>query len=399
MKILVLSNKLPYPPRDGGSIATLNMLTGLRDAGNQVTCLSLNTRKHAFPAEQIPGSLSSAIRFMGVDCDTSIRPLSMLINLLFSRKPYIAERFRVGSFGDRLAELLRQERFDVIQLEGPYMGHYLEVIRNAGETFVSVRAHNVEHLIWKRKAAGERGAIRRWYLRDMAARLEKFEMQVMQRCDCLVAISEVDEAIFRSAGYRGPAITIPAGLHIDRYPVTLLPPDPSVCFIGALDWLPNQEGLEWFLDKVFGKLTAKAPGITFHVAGRNAPGTFAGKLERPRVVFHGEVEDAAVFMQTHRVVVAPLFTGSGIRIKILEAMALGRPVVTTPLGIEGIPAENGRDVMIAGDPDEFADQIVTLISQEEETNRMVRHARSLVQQNFDTFTLSERLSRFFQAQV
>ena len=117
------------------------------------------------------------------------------------------------------------------------------------------------------------------------------------------------------------------------------------------------------------------------------------------MVFHGEVEDAAAFMQAHRVMVAPLLTGSGIRIKILEAMAMGRPVVTTPMGIEGVPAENGREVWIAGDPDQFAAQIVALIRDNREAIRMVQQARRLVQQNFDTFALSSRLSQFFKKQV
>jgi hypothetical protein len=126
MKILILSNKLPYPPRDGGSIATLNMITGLRDAGNEITCIALNTTKHQFPVEEIPEKLRSTVRFIGIGCDSSIRPVPMLLNLLFSKEPYIAERFNNGEFRRRLTRLLQEEQFDVVQLEGPYPGHYLE---------------------------------------------------------------------------------------------------------------------------------------------------------------------------------------------------------------------------------------------------------------------------------
>lgn len=129
MKILVLTNKLPYPARDGGSIATLNMLSGLRAAGNDITCLSLNTSKHNFLVEKIPGELSDTMRFIGVDCDSSIRPLHMLFNLLFSGEPYIAERFNIKKYREKLTWLLNNEQFDLIQLEGPYPGHYIDVIR------------------------------------------------------------------------------------------------------------------------------------------------------------------------------------------------------------------------------------------------------------------------------
>jgi hypothetical protein len=109
MKILVLANKLPFPPRDGGSIATMNMLLGLRQAGNQVTCLAMNTSKHPFPVEQIPQELHQKIRFLAVDVDTSIKPSRLLINLLFSREPYIAERFRSRAYSLELQALLAQE--------------------------------------------------------------------------------------------------------------------------------------------------------------------------------------------------------------------------------------------------------------------------------------------------
>ena len=119
MKILILTNKLPYPPRDGGSIATLNMITGLHDAGNQITCLALNTNKHPFPVKQVPRKLGETIRFIGVDCNSSIRPLHLIRNLLLSREPYIAIRIDIKAFRTALATLLQEEAFDIIQMEGP----------------------------------------------------------------------------------------------------------------------------------------------------------------------------------------------------------------------------------------------------------------------------------------
>lgn len=399
MKILILTNKLPYPPRDGGSIATLNMMTGLHKAGNIITCLSMNTSKHNFPLENIPQELTSAIRFLGVDCDCSIKPLRMFLNLIFSKKPYIAERFNIGIYREKLVDLLKNELFDQIQLEGPYPGHYLGEIKKWSNATVSLRAHNVEHLIWVRKAIHEKFFLKSWYLRNMASRLEKFEMQVAHQSDYLIPISELDEAYFKQNAYKKPTLTIPAGLSLEDYPLSPLPSDLTIFFIGALDWLPNQEGLTWFLDHVLEKLMAELPQLQFHVAGRNAPDHFVRKLKRHRLVFHGEVANARKFIQSYRVMVVPLLTGSGIRIKILEAMALGRPVVTSPVGIEGIPAENMQEVMLADDPDLFKNQLVNLLTRPDEADRMVSRARHLIQYNFDTFELSTRLSQFFKTQI
>jgi glycosyltransferase involved in cell wall biosynthesis len=399
MKILVLANKLPYPPRDGGSIATLNMLTGLSEAGNELTCLALNTSKHSYPVDRIPEFLTNRIRFHGVPCDSSIRIPALLANLLFSGEPYIAERFHIPAFRRALEARLGKESFDVVQLEGPYMGPYLDVVRAHSKALVSFRAHNVEHLIWKRKAANERSPWKLWYFHVLSQRLDRFEMKMIFRSDCLVTISPLDEAYFRERGVGLPGITLPAGLRIDDYPETGLPAHPSLCFIGALDWLPNQEGLKWFLDHVWDSLLAGVPDLEFHVAGRNAPPGFERLLERDRVTYHGEVEDARAFMQRYRIMVAPLFTGSGIRVKILEAMALSRPVVTTPVGIEGIPARHGEEVLISPTADGFREQVLRLIADERLAKTLAGAGRKLIREKFDTLGLSTRLSRFYKEQV
>ncbi|MEN8202561.1 MAG: glycosyltransferase family 4 protein [Bacteroidota bacterium] len=399
MKILILTNKLPYPPKDGGSIATLNMLTGLRDAGNELSCLALNTSKHAFPVQEIPPEIGGTIRFMGVDCDNSIKPVRMILNLVFSREPYIAQRFNIPEYRAQLIALLGKERFDIIQLEGPYLGHYLADIRKMSSATISLRTHNVEHLIWKKKATNEKSPWRRLYLKNMALRLEKFEMKIARQSDCLIPISQTDADYFKSHGCDQAMQTCPTGLSIRDYPISPLPSEPSIFFIGALDWLPNQEGLLWFLDKVFHQVLEKVPGLSFHVAGRNAPKHFEKRLRHPNITYHGEVKDARKFMQSYRVMVVPLLTGSGIRIKILEGMALGRPVVTTHTGMDGIPAENTRSVFVSDDSYIFTSQLISLLNEEVDLARTLSTSRDLITQNFDTFGLSTRLSQFFKTQV
>lgn len=396
MKILILTNKMPYPPIDGGSIATMNMLTGLQKAGNQITCMALNTNKHQFPVRDIPPGLSKNIRFIGIDCDTTIRPLGLMANFLFSREAYIAERFRIRAFRDELHALLTQEDFDIIQLEGPYPGLYLDLLRQLSRARITLRAHNVEHLIWERKALHDASPLRRWYLHNMARRLRDFELDLARKVDILLPISDPDASYFRKKGIRVPSFTLPAGLCMSEYPFSPLPEEENIFFIGALDWLPNQEGLNWFLQKVFNLLLNERPGLEFHVAGRNAPGDFERRLQHPNIIYHGEVENAREFITSHRIMVAPLLTGSGIRIKILEGMALGRPVLTTPAGIEGIPAVNKQHVLVEDDPEHFASALNKLLAQRDEAGVMVREARKFIEGHFDTFELTRRLSHFYK---
>jgi len=399
MKILVLTNKLPFPAKDGGSIASLNMLSSLHQAGFQVSCLAINTLKHHFPVDQIPEKYRDRIRFLAVDGDTRIRPLRLLANLLFSRKPYIAMRFLNGDYARALEKELKEERYELVQLEGPYMGHYIPLIRRHSKARIVLRAHNVENQIWARKADNEALSLKKGYLQSLARRLERFERDVASSCDALLCISPRDENWFRDQGLDKATITLPAALDCDAYPRTPLPRDPSIFFIGALDWMPNEEGLQWFIQEVLPRLVEKDERIRLHVAGRNAPAHVEALLEGEHIVYHGEVEDAKSFMQAHRLMVAPLLTGSGIRIKILEAMALGRPVVTTSIGIEGIPARAGKEVEVEDRPEAFQKQVQTLLQNEEKANSNVEHAHQMIRENFDTFGHQARLSRFLREQV
>jgi len=214
----------------------------------------------------------------------------------------------------------------------------------------------------------------------------------------LVPISKKDESYFREQGIHTPMLTIATGLDLDEYPLREKPSFSTLFFIGALDWLPNWEGLKWFLDQVFNPLLEEAPGMPLHVAGRNAPSGISEKLKHPNISYHGEVEDARNFMQSYGIMVAPLFSGSGIRIKILEAMALGKPVVTTSTGIEGIPAAELPSVKVCDHPLDYKDQLLKLINNPQDVGLMVEEGRKLISREFNILELSKRLHKFYQAQ-
>lgn len=399
MKILIVSTKLPYPPRDGGSIATMNLARGLTASGVEVTLLTLNTKKHFFPPEDVPAWILQTIRLIAVPVDTGLRPLSALNNLLFSRNPYIAERFYSSEFEQTLKDLLEQTQPDMVQLEGPYAGIYLPVIRSSGTVKVALRAHNVEHEIWSRKAINTRNMLHRAYLRNLAQRIKRMEKDVLEASDMLVAISERDRKKLGLLAPSVPSVTAPAGIQIDNYPLEKPMMTDSLCFIGSLDWLPNQEGLLWFRNNVLPALLKKQPGLTFHVAGRNAPDDLLKKLSHPSIIYHGEVEDAAAFMNRYGVMAVPLLSGSGIRIKIIEAMALGRCVVTTPVGAEGIEAKHGSEIFIASTPGQFAEHLLSLLGDPAKFEEISVKARKFVQNNFDTFAIAKKLHAFYTEHI
>ncbi|MCK4922895.1 MAG: glycosyltransferase family 4 protein [Bacteroidales bacterium] len=398
MKILILSSKVPFPKKDGGAIATLNLAEGLSDVGHKILMLCLNTKKHSFDIKNIDKSLTKKIQFLAVNHDTGIKPLNLLINFLFSKEPYNARRFYSKEYEELLIQILKKEKPDYIQLEGPYMGYYIPAIREYSDSKISLRAHNVENEIWKRKQQKTRNPSIKYYLNKLSFRIEKLEKKILKSCDVLVSISDKDRDKLLKLSYI-PSITIPTGLNPQNYPIPRQPEFPSLFFIGALDWMPNQEGIIWFIDEVFIKLRQNLPSIELHVAGRNAPEWLARKLlshKETGIIYHGEVDDAYEFMNKYAIFVSPLFTGSGIRIKILEGMMMKRAVIATTIAVEGIPASNKKNIFICDDSEEMKGIIIDLCNNKEKYDQLAGQSRQFIIENFNTLATAKTLSDFYR---
>jgi len=397
MRILQLTNKIPYPPKDGGAIATLNISTGLARLGHDITILGMNTSKHYFDLKLIPENLTKQIDIREVIVDTKISVFAALKNLLFSDNPYNAERFFHDGFARALTNLLKEKTFDVIQLEGLYLGYYIDIIRKHSKARISLRAHNIEHEIWQRTASQEKRYWKKLYFRMLAGRIRRFEMNILNKYDLLVPITERDASHYKSFGNKKPFLTVPSG-----YDTSLLVPQPeiiqypSVFFIGTLDWFPNQEGLVWFVEKVWPMVLQRHPDLKFHVAGRNAP-HWITKLftNNPNINYLGEIDDAYQFINENAVMVAPLFSGSGMRVKIIEGMALGKTIVTTTIGAEGINITPGKNIFIEDDEEGFCNQIDKLVIDRVLFDEVGRHANLFVRDNYDNHKISISLADFY----
>ena len=401
MKILILAPKVPFPPKDGGAIATLSLAEGLADAGHEILMLCLNTNKHPFDVSKIHSSLTKKIKFFAVNHNTNIRPLHLLINLLFSKEPYNARRFLSERFNKMLKNLLLKEKPNIVQLEGPYMTHYIPAIKRHSEAKITLRAHNVESEIWKRKTLKTRNPITKLYLGNLSNRIEKLEIRTVDSCDVIVAISERDRSHLLNSATT-PSITIPTGLNPHRYPTPKAPEFPSLFFIGALDWMPNQEGINWFLEVVFSKLRDKLPTIQLHIAGRNAPEWLVNNFlsqKKNGIVYHGEVDSAYEFMNKYAIFISPLFTGSGIRIKILEGMMMKRAIIATTIAAEGIPASDQENIFISDDPDDMISIITDLCLNKEKYDKIGEQSRQFVIENFNNLATSKKLSDFYRSNL
>ena len=390
---------MPYPPKDGGSIVTLNYAKELSRLGCNVTILAMNTYKRKFRVEEIPNDLRNIIRFYAVDVDTKIKPFYLLVNL-FQKDSYHIWRYGSSDeFKNLLVELLKNNKFNIVQLEGLYLAPYLGVIRENSSAKVVLRSHNVEYEIIERYAEWEKSPLKKLWLKTQAKRLKRYELNVLNYFDAIIAITERDAKVFNEAGCKVPIFVAPAGFEIESYNPNFESGEPnSLFFIGALDWFPNQQGLEWFLKNVWLEVHKRFPDLKFYIAGRNPHlWKFSKKISKfPNVEIVGEVEDSREFMKSKGVMVVPVFSGSGVRVKIIEAMAMGKIVVTTKIGAEGIEYNRIKSVLIADSVNEFIEKIAFALMEIEyqSLTKNKNIAFDFVKRNFDIKKLAVELVKF-----
>ncbi|MHC1702278.1 MAG: glycosyltransferase family 4 protein [Tenuifilaceae bacterium] len=397
MNILILTNKPPYPPKDGSSLATLNIIEGLSKTGINVTVLAMTTHKHKCRIDQIPEILRSSADFSLISINTKINIFRAIINLVLSKLPYNIERFIDKNYLRKLVEILKSKQFELIQLEGLYLTPYSKTIRQTSKAQIVYRSHNIENEIWKRVSANEHNILKSWYFSVLSKRIKRMEMDLSKHVDALVAITKRDELWFLANGFDKPSVTVPSGYSPAEAPSKNSLRSNDICFLGSLDWIPNQEGLIWFLNHVWPKIIDSYPETRFHIAGRNAPEILAQKIiKRPNVVFHGEVDNAQQYLNDFSILAVPILSGSGMRVKIAEGMMLGKAIVTTSIGIEGIDAKNDEQLIIADSSEDFANAIIELIKNPELRFSLMEKAHIFANTQFDNSELTAVLVDFYK---
>jgi glycosyltransferase involved in cell wall biosynthesis len=391
VNILQITKKFPYPIKDGEVIGIINLTIGFAELGNPVTTLSLNTKKHYFDPAKLPLNIQKLAKFIAVDIDTSLNPKDVFRNL-FSNKSYNIERFYSKEFERKIAEVLSNQTFDLILLEGIYLMRYIDVIRKNTKTKILLRPQNIEFVIWERLYKTEKNILKKMYLNLLAKRMKRFELENMNSADIMIPVSATDMEIFLKYGCTLPHTSIPTGYVFDSLP-EIGKEENAVSFIGGMDWLPNYEGVMWFINDVWGKVTAKVPDAKFYIAGRNFPDSIK-KLDIKGVVVVGEVEDAKQFISSKSVSIVPLFAGSGMRVKIIEAMALGRAIVSTTVGAESLTYTQGCNIIIADEAGTFADAIVKVLQDNSLRMALGKNAQQLILDKYDNRKISAAILDF-----
>jgi sugar transferase (PEP-CTERM/EpsH1 system associated) len=383
MHILWLKTELLHPVNRGGRIRTYHMLRALRKR-HHITYLTLDDGASA------PNATEQALEYChAVDCipfrttaKDSARLFLELARNGLSRLPYAIAKYASPEMRRRIGEYAASGKIDLIVCD--FLAPSQNLPDGLGIPSLLFQ-HNVEAEIWRRHASVAPNAVRRAYFRLQWRRMERFEGQECRRFDRVVAVSEADAHTLRDRYGLAECPWIPTGVDTEYFsPDSARPRAPhELVFTGALDWMPNEDGMAFFALEVLPRIRREIPNATIVVVGRNPTHRLKTLArEQPGVRLVGEVPDVRPYMNSASIFVVPLRIGGGTRLKIYEAMAMAIPVVTTAVGAEGLPVAPGTHALFADDPAEFAAAVVRLLRAPDEAHAMAQRAATLVRSRF-----------------
>lgn len=394
MKILQLCHKPPLPAVDGGCIAMNNITQGLLKSGHKVKILTIYTFKHDFMPERMSKEYLDATNIEGVYVDTRLNAIDAFSSFI-TADSYNVNRFFSTDFDIKLSRILKNETFDIIHIESLFMTPYLGTIRRYSKASVFLRAHNLEFVIWEKIAKGTRNIFKKIYLIYLSKKLRSYEVKTLNEVAGIAAISEEDRKRFISLGIQCPIETIPFGIDYANYAHRRnTEPEMALFHLGSMDWSPNLEGIQWFLSEVWPKVRIQRPHLKLYLAGRSMPEEqFADKYENVEVV--GEVDDAKGFMSSKAIMIVPLLSAGGVRVKIIEGLALGKVIISTSIGAEGSDCTDNKDILIADTPGEWVKAIDRLFDEKDLLHRLSTNAM-IHAQKFDNDSIIQRLLSFYK---
>lgn len=392
LQVLHIINRVPWPVKDGGTLAHYNLLKGLHAAGCKVTVAALNTTKHFTPINTLPAHFTDLCTLYTTPIDNRVKPVDAFLNL-FTRESYNIKRFISAAFQEQLIQLVTQTPFDVILFDGLFIAPYLDEVRKHSKARIILRQHNTEYKVWETLATHTKQPLKKWYINLLASRLKQFETSVLNKVDALITLTAQDEADMRALGCNKPILVSPVGVEFKPIPADIPALPKSVFHLGAMDWMPNVQAMQWFLNNVWPLVVVQHPDAVFYMAGKKMPDSF-NTYQSAHTQIVGEVADAQAFMADKQLMVVPLFAGSGIRVKILEGMGMGKTIISTTLGVQGIGGQINQHYAIADTATDFAQTIINLLNNPAQAQQLGEQAREFCSNTFDNHKVTHNILQF-----
>jgi sugar transferase (PEP-CTERM/EpsH1 system associated) len=402
-RILFLTPQSPYPPQQGTAIRNYNLITQVARQ-HEVHLLSFVDAQHPTVDLGPLQDLCSSLNTVPAPARTKWR---RLFTVLASPLPDMAHRLSSVLFHQKLEAVLHAARPDVVQIEGLEMAEYgLHAGQLAGSDapLLVFDAHNAEYLLQRRIFETDSRRPRRWlgalYSLIQWQKLRRYEAMVCRRAERVIACSPADADTLARLVPELKPIVVPNGVDTERYRLSIVSRAPlatqALVFTGKMDFRPNVDAVLWFCSEVLPTILQASPAAHFYIVGRDPHPRLVPLSQAPGVTLTGFVDDPRPYIAAAAVYVIPLLTGGGTRLKVLEAMAMSKAVVSTTLGCEGIHAVPGRDVVLADKADDFAAQVLALLGDEGRRDELGHAARTFVEHHFDWQTVTQSLDQAYE---
>ena len=403
-RILFLTPQLPYPPEQGTAIRNYNLIAQVAQRHDVALLSFINGDTDSVDA----GPLGRACFLLRLVPTPGRSVRSRLQTLATTSAPDIARRLLSPDFGSALQEILQSETFDTVQIEGLELAPYGQMIRNwLGERAPAIvfDDHNAEYVLQRRAFQADRRSPERWptgaYSWIQWHRLKRYERQICRQSDAVLAVSDADAQALKRLDPRLHLWTIPNGVDVVRYHPGLGDPlslrHPAVVFTGKMDFRPNVDAMLWFHRQTWPLIVAQLPRAHLFVVGKDPHPRLAPLRSDPTATVTGYVPDILPYFGGADVYIVPLRIGSGTRLKVLEAMSAGVPLVSTTLGAEGIGLASGRHALLADSPTDFGQAVISLLQDPKRGERLGRAARQFVLEHYDWCQIARLLEPVYDS--
>jgi sugar transferase (PEP-CTERM/EpsH1 system associated) len=391
MNILFIAGALPYPPDDGWRTRVFNLIKHLSDVHSvTVVCFA------------DPEADRSRIEALGHYCRSlvpvkRVHPyrLADLIRGLTSPLPFIVLNYRRVEMVRTIHRMIHGHRFDLVQVEDLHMSSYLEAIQGIPRV---LDLHNVESILMHRYRTNERNLLKRYYAGATERRLVDYEASLNNRCDICLSVSRQDADCLLARDPQLQVEVVPNGVDTTYFrPMTVEMDAAQLVFTGHMAYPPNVDAVLYFAREIFPIIHHNRPAAKFIIVGKDPTPQVRALARQKGIQVTGPVPDVRLIMAQSSVFAVPLRMGGGTRLKILEAMAMGKPVVSTSIGCEGLDLDSGEHLVVADEPQAFADACLMLMDNEALRNRLASQARRLVEDVYDWSVICRRLSDIYQS--
>ena len=397
-KILIVTPRVPYPLKDGGNLATHAMIEGYMQAGWQVSLLSMNTPQYYVQPQVLNGLYRHLESFQWMDFSPDARALDAIKNYLLRKTPAHVAAFYQPAFGQKILDVIAANDPDVVQMESVFLSPYLPAIKNISSAVIALRSHHLEYMIWHGLLEKNKNKFRKVYFSNVRERLKDFERKWWKEYDIVIPIAEKDA--YHIKRHETVNAMLVAPYSVDPSLPQIVDSDATWvgCHLGVMDALPNNEGIDWFLTSAWPRIVKAVPKFEFYYAGRNMPDAFARNTPEGTFCL-GEVDDAAAFLADKKIFIAPIWSGGGMQVKVLEAMAAGKVVIATPMGMRGIDARPGEHFQAVHKTEDFIRAIKWALANPLEATQMAANGRRLVMERYTHAVVMGRVVRELEALV